>query len=39
MGIVLWGELLLKSQSNKNMKIYLFPGDSINEELVLAENN
>ncbi len=36
-GIILWGEALLKNCQNK-MKIYLFPGDSINEELIFPNN-
>jgi len=33
MGIVLWGELVLKSKGT-SLKIFNLPGDSINEEII-----
>lgn len=36
-GIILWGEVLIKNVNNK-MKIYLFSGDSLNEELLFEKD-
>ena len=38
MGIILWGELVLKSKGT-SMKIFNLPGDSINEELIFKSRD
>lgn len=37
-GIILWGEVLLKSKGNK-IKIFIFSGDSLNEEIIFPNND